>query len=243
MRRLRRLAAGATAALALAGLPAGCGSSSSPAHAGTGTATDTGTTTASRTDTTPSPSAPADDLPPPSKLHATFVGDSVADAVAQTPSARRRLTHGLHMALDLKVCRRVVAASCSFGGSTPSTALEAVRKRGRALGDVLVVDVGYNDGAAGYDDAIDQIVRAAKAQGAKRVVWVTLREAGTYAHIYRVTNGVIARAPRRWPEIHVADWNAYSRGKPWFGADGVHLNPAGADALARFLRPYVTGQR
>jgi len=34
-------------------------------------------------------------------------------------------------------------------------------------------------------------------------------------------------------------WNAFSRGKPWFGADGLHLTPQGAEAMARFLRPYV----
>ena len=37
----------------------------------------------------------------------------------------------------------------------------------------------------------------------------------------------------------VADWNAYSAGKPWFGSDGLHLTTAGATALATFLRPYV----
>ena len=37
----------------------------------------------------------------------------------------------------------------------------------------------------------------------------------------------------------VADWNAYSRGKPWFSSDGLHMSVTGADALAAFLRPYV----
>jgi lysophospholipase L1-like esterase len=37
----------------------------------------------------------------------------------------------------------------------------------------------------------------------------------------------------------VADWNAYSRGKPWFGADGLHLSATGAVRLAHFLRPLV----
>ena len=37
----------------------------------------------------------------------------------------------------------------------------------------------------------------------------------------------------------VADWNAYSRGKAWFGEDGLHLSATGAMRLARFLRPLV----
>ena len=83
------------------------------------------------------------------------------------------------------------------------------------------------------------IMRAALSQGARSVVWVTLREAGTYASDYGSINAEIKTAARRWRELTVADWNAYSAGKPWFGTDGLHLNPAGATALARFLRPFV----
>ena len=65
---------------------------------------------------------------------------------------------------------------------------------------------------------------------------MTLREA---LDIYRQTNTVIRKPAKRWPELQVADWNAYSRGKPWFSSDGLHMGPAGAEGLARFLRPYV----
>ena len=40
-------------------------------------------------------------------------------------------------------------------------------------------------------------------------------------------------------KIAVADWNAFSRGKPWFREDGLHLTPSGAMGLARLLRPLV----
>jgi hypothetical protein len=79
-------------------------------------------------------------------------------------------------------------------------------------------------------------MRALAAAHVRRVVWVTLREErGTYA----ATNAVIRAAPRRWGRLSVADWDAGSRGEPWFGGDGLHLTPAGASALAAFLRPYV----
>ena len=166
----------------------------------------------------------------------TFVGDSVPASIEYTPGARRLLRSGLRVTLDLRVCRRLVAESCTFQGSTPPTALEAVRSHGRSLGDVLVVDVGYNEPARGYGEGIDHVMRAALAQGAEAVVWVTLRETRPS---YRTTNAAIRAAARRWPQLVVADWNAYSRGRPWFGKDGLHLTATGASELAAFVRRHV----
>lgn len=166
----------------------------------------------------------------------TFVGDSVAASLTYVTSARTRLSKGLRMTLDARVCRRLVQPSCSFQGSTPTTALEAVQGYGRTLGDVLVVKVGYNESTYGYRIGIDRVMRAALAQGAKEVVWVTLRET---IPTYHWTNVAIKRAARRWPQLVVADWNAYSSGRPWFGDDGLHLTVTGANALAAFVRRYA----
>ena len=65
---------------------------------------------------------------------------------------------------------------------------------------------------------------------------MTLREE---RDIYRQTNVVIRTAAKRWPQLQVADWNAYSAGKPWFSSDGLHMGAAGAQGLAEFLRPYI----
>lgn len=169
-------------------------------------------------------------------LSATFVGDSVPASIAYIPGARAQLRKGLAVRLDLRVCRRLVQPSCSFQGSAPSTALGAVQGLGRSLGRVLIVNVGYNESARGYRQGIDRVMRAALSQGADGVVWVTLRET---RDIYHQTNVAIEKASNRWPQLVVADWNAYSRGKPWFGHDGLHLTATGATALAAFLRPYV----
>jgi hypothetical protein len=80
-------------------------------------------------------------------------------------------------------------------------------------------------------------MRAALAQGAIGVVWVTLRET---RDIYRETNVAIRTAAKRWSQLVVADWQAYSSGKRWFGRDGLHLTATGATALAAFLRSYVS---
>jgi hypothetical protein len=169
-------------------------------------------------------------------VRVTFVGDSVPASITYVPSAEAQLRRGLAMRLDLRVCRRLVLPSCSFQGSAPTTALAAVRGYGRALGDVLILQVGYNESARGYLRGIDRVMRAALAEGARGVVWVTLRET---LPTYHETNAAIHAASRRWPELIVADWNAYSRGRAWFGDDGLHLTPSGAYALASFLRPFV----
>jgi hypothetical protein len=166
----------------------------------------------------------------------TFVGDSVSASILYTTTAQRQLERGVDVRLDLRVCRRLVQPSCPYQGVTPSTALQAVKAYGRGLGKVLIVKVGYNESAHGYGKGIDQVMRAALADGATGVVWVTLREKWSQFHW---TNVAIRQAAKRWPELVVADWNAYSAGKPWFGSDGLHLTARGADALAAYLRPYV----
>jgi hypothetical protein len=110
-------------------------------------------------------------------------------------------------------------------------------------GTTLVVDplVSLIDDQEGrlLSDGIDRVMRAALADGATGVVWVTLREKTQYGGIYRSTNRGIRNAAKRWPQLVVADWNAYSAGKPWFRSDGLHLTALGAVELAKFLRPYV----
>jgi hypothetical protein len=102
---------------------------------------------------------------------------------------------------------------------------------------VVVVNVGYNDWAAVYD--VDRVMKALRAAGVRAVIWVTLREASSYASLYAQSNARIRAASRRWKTLTVADWNAYSKGKPWFAADGLHPTATGAVALARLLRPLV----
>jgi hypothetical protein len=174
---------------------------------------------------------------PSAKPRVTVVGDSITASFTYVPAATRLLGKGLDLRTDTAVCRRLVAASCAFQGSTPATALQVVGAQGRALGPVVVINVGYNDWVAVYD--VDRVMRALRAAGVERVVWVTLREASSNATLYAQSNARIRAADRRWKSLVVADWNAYSRGKPWFRGDGLHLTSAGAMGLARLLRPLV----
>jgi hypothetical protein len=170
------------------------------------------------------------------RTHVTFVGDSVADALAYMPAAERSFSRGFDVHFDLRVCRRLATPGCPYQGATPSSALGVVDSSGSHLGPVLVVDVGYNDDPADYRHGMDDLVETAGALGVKRIVWVTLRESQS---IYRQTNAVIRSEAKRFPSVEVADWNAWSAGKPWFRSDGLHLTAEGAIALAAWLRPYL----
>ena len=174
---------------------------------------------------------------PAAKTRVTVIGDSVAASFDYVPAARHYVGRGLDFRSDAVVCRRLVAASCAFQGSTPSTALDIVRAEGPTLGRVVVINVGYNDWVAVYN--VDRVMKALTAAGVERVVWVTLREAGIYALLYAQSNARIRDADERWKRMVVADWNAYSKGRPWFREDGLHLSVSGAMGLARLLRPLL----
>jgi hypothetical protein len=167
----------------------------------------------------------------------TMFGDSVADSLSYVPDARGFLGDGLDLRLELTPCRKLVAQGCAYMGARPSSVLDVVKASTPAgLGDVVVVDVGYNDPENNYDSDMGTVVSALLSKGVQRVVWVTMREASSD---YSQINDIIRDRARREPRITVADWEAASRGKPWFNPDGLHLNADGAFALAALLRPYV----
>ena len=167
----------------------------------------------------------------------TLFGDSVAAALAYQGKARSMLSKGLELRIDAKVCRRLAETGCPYGGDRPPSVLSLVEKPSTPLGDVVVIDVGYNDDPGDYGRDIDRVMQALTRQGVTTVIWVTMQENRV---LYRATNAAIAAAAKRWPQITVADWHGASTTKPsWFVDDGLHLSSQGALGLARFLRPLV----
>jgi lysophospholipase L1-like esterase len=164
------------------------------------------------------------------------VGDSISASLEYVSPARSLLSRRFRMHFDLEVCRRLVATSCAFQGRRPSSALQVITSLGSSVGDVVIVNVGYNEDSYGYRDGMRRVLHAARAQGARAIVWVTLRET---SDVYRTTNAVIRDEAKRWAAVRVANWAALSRGRPWFREDGLHLNAAGAMGLARLLRANV----
>jgi hypothetical protein len=102
------------------------------------------------------------------------------------------------------------------------------------LGNVLIVELGDNGPVTPSD--FDAMMQA--ASGVKRVVFVNLNVPRSWE---APDNAVLAAGVDRYPGVAVlADWNAVSSGHPeWFTPDQVHLEPAGAQALANLVAGYA----
>ena len=98
------------------------------------------------------------------------------------------------------------------------------------LGAVLVVELGTNGAVTSSD--FDAIMQA--ASGVKRVVFVNINVPRPWE---AADNAVLAAGVARYPGVAVlADWNALSSPHPeWFTPDQVHLEPAGAQAMAALV--------
>jgi hypothetical protein len=107
--------------------------------------------------------------------------------------------------------------------------VQAARAAG-TLGNVLVVELGTNGTVTSSD--IDAMMQA--AAGVRRVVFVNVDVPQSWE---ATDNAVIAAGVARYPGVAVlADWESLSSGHPeWFEPDQVHLDPAGAQAMAALI--------
>jgi uncharacterized protein YbaA (DUF1428 family) len=165
--------------------------------------------------------------------HVTLFGDSVAQAVVDTASAKRLVASGVDMDFEVAPCRRVGQDSCPYNGVRPPNVIDLAKRMGSALGPTVIVAVGYNDFAQAYAQNIEDALAVFKQAGVKRVLWLTLRAA---EHPYLSMNDDIVAAAAHHPEMVVVDWNLYSRSHPdWFQSDGIHLVGPGAQAMATLV--------
>ena len=165
--------------------------------------------------------------------HVTLIGDSVADGIQGDGQALGIINQGIDLDLELAPCRRVDQDSCPNGNVRPPNVIELVQSIGSMLGPNVVVAVGYNDFEDQYAQNIETALAALRAAGVSNVWWLTLRAAH---HGYISMNADIVAAAQAHPELHVIDWNLYSRSHPeWFQADGVHLLSGGAEAMATLI--------
>jgi hypothetical protein len=98
------------------------------------------------------------------------------------------------------------------------------------LGSVLVVELGTNGTVTSSD--VDAMMAA--AAGVKRVVFVNVDVPRSWE---QSDNATLAAGVARYPGVAVlADWYSMSSPHPeWFSPDQVHLQPAGAAALAALI--------
>ena len=169
------------------------------------------------------------------KPKVTVIGDSVADKIRPNPVFLAELGDGLRLNLQTRGCRATVTPSCTVPGyaGPPPTVLEVVNRFGKWLGKVVVVETGYNDTPSEYRDDLDTVMTALQGWRVKTVVWLTLHDPRP---AYQGMNAIIRAAPRRWPQMVIADWGGYAAGHAdWFAVDGVHPTPLGAANLAVFI--------
>jgi lysophospholipase L1-like esterase len=110
----------------------------------------------------------------------------------------------------------------------------SVLQAAQPLGDVVVLDLGYNDAddPAGFRQRIDAAMAVLSA--VPKVIWLNQREfkAGRAG-----MNAELAAATARYGNLDVVDWNAEVTAHPEdvYG-DGIHLTPAGQSAMAGLVR-------
>jgi hypothetical protein len=114
-------------------------------------------------------------------------------------------------------------------------ALSILRAAGPTLGDVVVLDFGYNDSPdpAVFRGRIDDAMSA--LAGVKRVIWLNQHDWGGRAGM----NAELAAAATRYPNLEVVDWNAEVVAHPdYVYGDSIHLTPAGQAAMAAVVRDH-----
>jgi hypothetical protein len=110
----------------------------------------------------------------------------------------------------------------------------SVLQAAQPLGDVVVLDLGYNDtdDPAVFRQRIDGAMAVLSA--VPKVIWINQRE---FAAGRAAMNAELAAAATRYGNLDVVDWNAEVAAHPDdVYRDGIHLTPAGQDAMASLVR-------
>jgi hypothetical protein len=132
---------------------------------------------------------------------------------------------------------------------------EELQARGHPIGSVAVVALGYNSlweknrrnfdrWASQFDKQADALLDTLKSLGAKKIVWVTLRqptadtvpakavkELPQYSWYFPYVNERLHELVKRHPEVGLADWTAVSN-RNGITYDSIHLNTTGAEMMA-----------
>jgi len=163
-----------------------------------------------------------------------FLGDSVMDGSRDTIE-KTVVPSYPGAVVDAAVCRGL-ASSCPYNGSTPTTGLQEIAANAGRIGDVIVVELGYNDMPSAT--SIDAALSALTAQDVPLVLWVGLSTLNRPE--FSTENDRLKAAATRWPTMRFLDWDGMSHAHPdWFIANdgvGVHLTAAGETAFVAWLK-------
>ncbi|HEX3842553.1 MAG TPA: hypothetical protein VHU85_17305 [Acidimicrobiales bacterium] len=199
--------------------PVAAGTSSTTGPAGTTTAPPSTTSSSSPSTSSTTTTTVGAGAEPPVSGPVTAVGDSVM--IDMQPNLQADIPG---IAVDGQVSRQF---------ETGIGIVQADRSSG-TLGSVLVIELGTNGTVTSGD--IDAMMQA--AAGVKRVVFVNVDVPRSWE---APDNATLAAGVARYPGVAVlADWYTMSSPHPeWFTSDQVHLQPAGAAALAGLIAQNV----
>jgi len=116
-------------------------------------------------------------------------------------------------------------------------AIDGFRARAASMGDVVVLDLGYNDMADStvFRQRIDLAMSALAP--VPRVIWLNQR---VFADGRAAMNDELVAAAARYANLDVVDWDAVVRADTGLVyPDGIHLTPAGRVAMAELVRQRV----
>lgn len=174
------------------------------------------------------------------------VGDSTLLAVQKY--AAFDAFRGFDAVYEAASCRTLGVPSCG-DPPRPPNGLETIKSSDGVFDDVVIM-AGYDEWWTTFPKSFEEVVAAARAKGAHRIIWLTYREGVTYrlpdergANEAYIKNNATIRAMAAsgfYPDLVVADWNRYTTNVPtWLGVDGIHLNRTGAYGVADYISRVV----
>jgi peptidoglycan/LPS O-acetylase OafA/YrhL len=134
----------------------------------------------------------------------------------------------------------------------------------RAVGSVVVIALAYNSlfererrnyahWSGIWDRSAERLLSDLKACGAKKLVWISLREPSAelvtdagrdqyerYAWFFPYVNERLRALAQRHPELLIADWQAVSN-RSDLTKDLIHLSPAGVSLMTEMVTRAVLG--
>jgi hypothetical protein len=142
---------------------------------------------------------------------------------------------------------------------------EEIRVAATRIAPLAIVGVGYNSlwergrknyahWAREFDRSVTRLVRTLRRQGAKQIVWVTLRtprrsvvpassrwQFDKYAWYFPYVNERLRLLDARNQHLVLADWAKVSN-RPGLTYDAIHLDPDGQALMARTIRKAFEGE-
>ncbi len=170
-----------------------------------------------------------------------LVGDSTLLAVGSYHTLHA--LQGFDSVYEAASCRTLGVPSCGQN-PVPNSVATINAVNGRV--DAVVIMAGYDEWWTTFPDSFEAVNDAARAKGARRIIWLSYREGvgykmpgGVSANEAFVKNNQTLRdkvASGANPDVVLADWYAYTSATPtWLSPDGIHLTPTGAYGVADYI--------